>query len=393
MENESNRERINFLKSSILYPVLEKAGIYRPDESPNIGRISLFAFLLWAACFIAAMIEGSLFRDPNDLKVSMLTDLAIHITCFLCFPLALIWASLFQKELDRLSSWLFEGDVIGDRAVVSLEIKKINCLLENKIFDRFLIAVIFISTLVFVGYDLTGDARTWHGWVQIGSFHRPTFGFLFAMTVTATYGITIGTFAIRGILYMVMMHRLSTHEINVDMMHPDNCGGLSNLNFPQVTLGIFIMSVGVWIVGAIMNNTLLYGLPLVRPDHLFFIVSYAVLSPTAFFLPVLFFTPHSYRAMREFKAWSNVVSRKIIRRIEANANAYADGKVLEGTPDDAAVAFLEYLKSTNKMRLIPLDLVSLKRFLGIVVSPLLLLLVHSHWLPNGWGIVIKSVVR
>ncbi|HPQ69227.1 MAG TPA: hypothetical protein PKW95_08855 [bacterium] len=364
---------ISLQESMFVYRLLAKLRIFNSPNRLNLLHAWIFSLSLWTLCFFLAFLDGSLLPEKHKLSMSMLEDIVIYAICILGFPLLLYGMSRFQGDLYILSRWLQETGPVDDHEGVKNEIHRINRQLGNKIIDIVALVSAVFGTLLWACGELCNTIPSWHGWISRGSFQIPSLGFFGAFFVTMIYAYLIYSVLIRAIIYMVFVYKLPQFGVNINVMHPDKCGGLSILSWPQVSLGLILANVGIIIVSIIINNTVWLGESIFRNDHATMLCLYAVSCPILFFIPITSFTPYAYNELAQFKIWVNDVSNYLLTNIEDKITYNNDiNKLNEAS---MIVQILDKLESSVMMRLIPFDMKSLRNFMGIVFVPLMALII------------------
>jgi|GEM_PF-5244610 len=302
--------------------------------SPVCGALALL-FMGVLLMGVTTYFEGTLFPgNPGKTRVPLLKDVN-DIALIVGYLPGLFFASLlYYRYIKKLQVDLFQLRIIGDKEFNSVnEVSKItaadteNQARYNSLLRDFrkrycswwvtygcIIIAIAVTYWGFYKNFITLD--TWHTsaacviadqskWIanalNIGTSESRFLnlgGFFYALFIFALYIYLAANLLYRGIITTVFVNRVfKNFTVNVELLHPDQCGGLKIVGDVADTFTLALLIGAPNIVSLIYTQSKIMNVPLTHPINLLPVASYIILALTMFF--GILYTPH--KAMKRAK--------------------------------------------------------------------------------------------
>jgi hypothetical protein len=338
------------------------------------GKKLLIMYLLLSAfpliAFILAIIDGNF--NNSSMNASLIHDYGDIALYLFGFPVTVIVAVWYAHKLPVALNKLKENKVI----LISEDDWENFIGSANKIYSKkslnvipYIISLVITIFLVYSYISPIADC-----WYCLSLDHKP---YLAALTMIPVYYLTFLSFSVAILFiiktYIVLRKLFNNYKIDVQVLHPDNCGGLSSLGSLSVTLNLWIFFIGLIAAANIYMNIKLFGNTLSDMFQIMIMVGYIISAYIVFFMPL----HATYKSMKNAKY-------DTLQRI----NKYfinVDKKIKEDIDnfnklDDQDVESIESINKLYdialKMPVYPYDLKTVSSFIGSIFVPILLFLLE-----------------
>lgn len=328
-----------------------------------LSVLPLVAFLLTA-------VDGNF--NNSSMKASLVRDYGNVALYLFGFPVTVIVTVWYARKLPDALEKLRENKVI----LISDTQWNEFIALANRIYSGKSLTIIpyiasMLITLFLVYSYIFPIADCWY---CLGLDHKVYLAALFMIPV---YFLTFLSFAVAILLiiktYIVLRKLFNNYKINVQVLHPDNCGGLSSLGSLSVTLNLWIFFIGLIAAANVYMNIKLFGNTLSDFFQILIMIGYVASAYIVFFMPL----HATFKSMKNAKF--DTLQR--INRYFLNV----DKKIKEDIDnlnrlDDKDVESIESINKlydlASKMPVYPYDLKTVTSFLGSIFVPVLLFLLE-----------------
>jgi hypothetical protein len=336
-------------------------------DKRRVWTILFIILLISILPIIASCFDGSFFN--KNLKVDAFRDLGYHTQFLLMLPFFVFFLPYYFNGLQKAINKLLETKVLkmsDSRYKEAIEY-------SNSLFSHW--SVTYLPLIVAVSFTIfgifnyfLGGFNKWNSATDINDLNvtdilaiLPLFPFYYFITaIILRIGLT--HFVIKNIF---------NGSIEIEPLHPDNCGGLSPLGEFSLRASYTGIGVGIPVVILIIFNTH-------QPDSLnnkFYIVmnivTYVVGLTTVFFLPLLGARASMLKAKREeLKRISELFQKERIS-INMKIDSNNSSQDIDFTRIQGLINLYEMAKS---MPVYPFEATNVLRFFGGVLWPILLIL-------------------
>jgi hypothetical protein len=311
-----------------------------------IANIALHVSTAWYfEAFVTKSGPPGLLQDPAALFIGYVMQPLINGFY--------IWTI---KVIEPLFRKLRESTVFTDESSFNKEVQDLQLRLRSKVALGASVSVAAIVTLLLIGTFLD-----WYPWARgVGYLNHSTILPWLAAPVwfLTTYTFSFSLFNI-AVTIAALRRLFKDQSIQISPWHPDKCGGLKSISQYSLTLGYPIAVIGA-MFSIVTIVEMQAGVFTTSYLNWIAIVSYIILAPVVFFLPLK--TPHE--AMREAKESSLMFLAKQFDDEYSMISGDEDGIELE-----AKVKKIEQLRRlyeiTEEFPIWPFDVTNLRRFFAV----------------------------
>lgn len=318
---------------------------------------SLTAALTGLSAALITSIEGTFTNEQLSLDLS--SDIGWWNQFVFAFATLIYIAGAYFGAFPRTLRQLVDAGVIQ---ATEPDWKKVRSFAGARLFSMETIAIPYLcgaaaalsSFLVIQSPGAWFDVSTFYaGWLI------PIHSFLLYYLLTY---LTLRLYIAYAILKMLFGFR-----VNIQPFHTDGCGGLDSLRSQSGKLYLGLLVFGLIAALAVISNMTNYGLELLDNYNLAMLVAYMTITSIAFFLPL-------YAASLRMKEAKDRFLHSINDRYQALQRNLGDDLASKGSNED--ILALDSLKATARaMQVWPFNYSALVKFLGVIASPFLVILV------------------
>jgi hypothetical protein len=355
-------------------------------QHPRTFRRILVVFLLtWLPVFVLAAI-GSVLVGPTP-RESFLFDVAALAQFLVVMPL-LLWAETYvDGRIQVIGGHLLDSGLVAvaNRQAYERLLTRMASIRRHWLGEAVCLVVAYASTWGWLREELTNGVATWHARLTPVGEYLTVAGWWAGFVAVPAVNFVIFRWAWKIALWCYCLRRISMLRLHVVPTHPDRAGGLGFVGRLQARFGVLIFAIGVMVMAITFQKVVIEGNRLLSFAALGPIAAYIILAPTAFVLPLLFFTGALARAKRaSLDRYAAVIARYCrsvdTKSLEPNAPRFSSDEAGEafGGLADAQDTY----GAVEHMRLIPFDAGTLTRLVASAVTPMLPLLLQVVPLPK-----------
>jgi hypothetical protein len=327
------------------------------------------AYLLALLPIFISMTEGN-FNNSN-LEIDALRDLGYYDQFFFLLPFFIVFIPYYLKGLSSALNSLTESGVVTINEDETIEVEKYS----EKLFGHwmitltpFAISILFIILDVFT-YILAGK-NTWNS--AAGLANVSLIEIINILLVFFMFYLITALF-LRIVLTYFLINRFLCGRVDIQPLHPDNCGGLSPLGEFSLRLtkaGIFI---GIPILLGILSNIYQHGFPLFSPVNILMFGGYIISLSVVFFLPLLGARKSMIIAKKkELKIISDYFQSE---RKDILSN-YSNGESAKNLEISNLEGLMKLYEIAKAMPVYPFNSMNLIRFLSSILWPIGLIMLQ-----------------
>jgi hypothetical protein len=241
------------------------------------GIVYFFSFLP----IVLSIFSGNFINDALDIEA--FTDYSYHVMYLILLPFFVIFIPYYLNGLEKAIDDLHDSQVVQLDDVKYAELfKYANEKFASKTVTLipYLFAILFIIFTT-VNYNLAGH-NSWDS----SSLQNITLVSILAIFIKFLFYYFFCALLIRIVLTYFVIHKLFDGNVNVQPLHPDNCGGLSPLG--EFALRITWAGIGIGIPVVILVYVNVYNeIPQYQVYNTLNIAGYIIAMCIVFFLPLL----------------------------------------------------------------------------------------------------------
>ena len=318
---------------------------------------------------IASIFKGSFIN--YNLNVDAFHDLGYHTQFFLLLPFFVFFLPYYFNGLQKAIDSLVKTKVLKISSSDYTEVIKFS----NSLFSYWIVTYLpFIITIGFsiygiLNYFLAGY-KNWNSVSNINDFN--IINVLAILPMLPFYYFITAIILRIGLTYFVIK-KILNKNVDIQPLHPDNCGGLSPLGKFSLKASSAGIGVGIPVMILIIFNTYHNNFALFGFYNVMNILTYIVALTVVFFLPLLGARNSMLQAKQEeLERISNLFQkeRTSINQIIDSKNSSQD---IDFTKIQGMINLYEMAKS---MPVYPFEASNVLRFFGSVLWPILLVLVQ-----------------
>jgi hypothetical protein len=327
----------------------------------TIAVVLLFCFMP----LVASIFNGTFINE--NIKCDAAHDVGYYvmviITLFLVFFLP-----YYFNDLGKAISLLYDTKILNISGTAFKEtLDYSNRLFSNWVVTilPYLLAILF-TVFGYVSFFLAGKDY-WDSSKNLQEISLPT---ALVSLPRLIYSYLISSFLLRIVLTYFILKKFINENIDIQPLHPDNCGGLSPLGKLSLKISTAGFGIGIPIVINIIWDVYKQGLPLFGYVEMSTILIYLFALVVVFFLPLLGAREGMLKAKnKELKLISDHFQEER-KRIILNFNSIESSQ-------DIGISKLEELKKlydmANAMPVYPFNSKNVIRFFSSILWPILVL--------------------
>lgn len=346
-----------FTERNLLSKTLSRLHLGGQKRFLVFKKIIFFTVITWLPLLLFSLFEGNFIN--TSVKIPFLKDIATNAKFLIAFPVLFLAESTIRNNVREALIHFIESGIISENNVVEFNsfIKRYSQLYYSRISEIliFLLAYsgavlvwgsddsdIFASSWKYVSAD--GSERTiagfWSIWVSIPIFQYLLFRMLWVY-----------------ILWIIYIWKISRMNLNLLPTLPDNAGGLTFLNFPQLAFGMLGMIQAITNAARMANQILYLGVPI--EDFKTTVLIAVPVAVIFYSLPMIFFMKKLIKlkvdGLYEYNILGVKYSSLFYNKWIKNINRGSDE--LLGTSDIQSLAdFAGSYEIIEKMRFLPFRL-------------------------------------
>ena len=330
------------------------------------------SFLLITGLFliteISGLIEGIFIN--NDLEVDMAKD--IGHWGIVIFDYFLVWFSFkLYKHFSRMFIILFRNKIIfSDSNSFNQFFNRFDKIVNTKIT---VISIYFISLCTFLTQYLSmplSVVSSWHVPYELTKISITSFIFI---PLNLLMHVLVVQLVIRVIISCVLLIQFFLNEhftFNIQILHPDKCGGLGVIGIYTLYLNILVFITGIFLTQGLLSNTYIYNFDKFNLINIFLVIIFLVCSFVLVFSPVM----AAHKRMRFSKdEMHNVINKNFEVENEKLRKILYSDKSLTNNDIDTIESIQKIYNIVNYQPTWPFNYKVIYTFIISVISPLAVL--------------------
>lgn len=332
--------------------VLRLLGLFHPAYTARTVLVCLG--LVCLPLVMLSGIEGTAWGSKA--QIVLLHDYSVYARFLIALPLLIAAESIIDQLVQQASSTLNSSGIIRQdelpafHAALAMVIR----LRDSPLVAVFLAVLsLFPYFLFFAGYQWwSSDVSTWHGSMQNG---LTLAGWWFAVVASPFLRFLILEWLWRGILWGVLLWKVSKLNLELLPTHPDRLGSLGFLLYVQEQFGVLPLALGSVVAGQFANEISHFGetyKAMTAPMGVFIALSVVIIL-----LPLMFFSRQLLRARHQGLIRYSVAGRRVTNKFDVKWTRAAGPppESMIGTQDPSSL--IDYISSydvISNTRLVPI---------------------------------------
>lgn len=254
------------------------------------GTLRVFhaALLLWLPIGLATLGRVALGYAPDPL----IFDISVHSRFFVSWPLLILAGQLVEVQANVVVVQLYKSK-LAPRAELDRILDRAEQLRDNAWVEGLLAAATIFGAVATLSGFTSGSGLV-HGGTLVGS---TAMGFYYAAIALPLLQFVTLRWFWRWAIWTYVVIAVSRQPLAALGTHPDRAGGLGFIGAPLTGFSMFVASLAT-VLSAAWLTQIMHGqmtAPSALPTLLVFLVSTFAIG----YGPLLFFTPHLYKAQRK----------------------------------------------------------------------------------------------
>jgi hypothetical protein len=347
-----NTAGFSLVSSGPIRRVLQWLGMFHPAY--KIRTIFVCLGLVCLPLMLLAGIDGTAWG--NKVNIALLHDFSAYARFLIALPLLIVAESIIDPLVQQAASTLNSSGIIRQDELPAF---RANLAMVMRLRDSILINVFFAVLsllpyfLFFADYQwISSEVSTWHGSMQKGL--TPA-GWWFALVASPLLRFLMFEWLWRGVLWGLLLWKISSLNLDLLPTHPDRVGGLGFLLHVQEQFGVLAMAFGSVVAGQFANEIFHFGgtyKAMTAPMGVFIALSVVIVL-----LPLTFFSRQLFKARHYGLHRYSVAGRKVTHKFDMKwvRQVGPPPESMIGTQDPSSL--IDYISSydvINQTRFVPI---------------------------------------
>jgi hypothetical protein len=351
-----NLDEFSLAKGGLLFKLLVRMRLMRPDLAPAYRRAVVLALFAWLPLLILSAFQG--LALGGSVRIPFLFDFPISVRLLLSLSLLILAENVIDERTQMVVKHLIQSGLVreNDHSAFESSVQQV-LRMRNSFLAEGVIAGLVIFSAAFLRLEFSGTSSTWQFLVSSSGATRTLAGWWHVIVSIPVVTFLMFRWVWRYLIWCWFLWRTSRLDLHLVPTHPDMAGGLGFLGLAQVKYAIIIFALSS-LLSSQMGQEILFGGASLA-NYRMTIFGFIALVLITFLGPLLVFSPKLFDTKRkgllEYGALANEYTqsfeRKWIRR-EA-----PEGEALIGSADIQSLADLaNSFEIVRKMRPVPFDL-------------------------------------
>jgi hypothetical protein len=353
-----NLDEFSLAKGGLLFKLLVRMRLMRPDLAPAYRRAVVLALFAWLPLLILSAFQG--LALGGSVRIPFLFDFPISVRLLLSLPLLILAENVIDERTQMVVKHLIQSGLVreNDHSAFESSVQQV-LRMRNSFLAEGVIAGLVIFSAAFLRLEFSGTSSTWQFLVSSSGATRTLAGWWHVIVSIPVVTFLMFRWVWHYLIWCWFLWRTSRLDLHLVPTHPDMAGGLGFLGLAQVKYAIIIFALSS-LLSSQMGQEILFGGASLA-NYRMTIFGFIALVLITFLGPLLVFSPKLFDTKRkgllEYGALANEYTqsfeRKWIRR-EA-----PEGEALIGSADIQSLADLgNSFEIVRKMRPVPFDLMT-----------------------------------
>ena len=358
-------------RGGLLYRLLIKIGIIRPEKKSAGAQILFFIGLCYLPLLLLSLWEG--YHWDSGIDVPFLKEFATAIRFLLVIPLLIIAEAIVDKRVKLTLGQFERSGMITSENRAKFESSKIQAdQWTESIWADVVIILLIVLNLLIKNKINTLDLTTWAFPYAEDPYRHSLAGNWAAFVSFPVFQFILWRWIWRWVIWSRMLRMISRADLSIIPTHPDRSGGLGFLGEPPMPFSIFTLGLSLLFSGILAERVIFQGLFL--QDHYGVIILFALICILINLLPLhSFIQPLNAARIKGIYTYHALIARhhRAFDRKWIRDKDKAQEEIL-GSPDASSAADIQAVyEAVKKMTVFPFDLKTMAATLGIVLFPLL----------------------
>jgi hypothetical protein len=349
-------KKFSLIKGGLLYRLLARMGLMRPDLAPLYPRAIAFALLTWGALFILSAMQG--LALGSSIKIPFLYDITTSVRFLLALPLLIVAERVVDSRSNEVICHFIDSGLIDDKDAPKYEsiVRQVIRMVNSLPVEGVILALVVVNT-AFLRLEFSETSSTWRFLATPTGMMMTPAGWWNLIVCVPIFQFLLLRWLYRYLVWSWFLWRTSRLDLRLVPTHPDRVGGLAFLGVLQVKFCPIIFALASVLSAYVGQEVLFNGAAL--KQYTMMILGNALMMLAIFLGPYLVFSMKLFEAKRRgFLTYSTLANdytqsfhQKWIRR------EMPEGEALLGTADIQSLADLSNsFGIVRDMRLVPFDL-------------------------------------
>jgi hypothetical protein len=248
-----NTAGFSLVSSGPIRRALQWLGMFHPAY--KIRSVLVRLGLACLPLMLLACIDGT--ARGNKVSIALFYDFSVYARFLIALPLLIAAESIIDPLVQEAASTLNSSGVVRQDELPAFhaDLAMVMRLRDSILVDVILAVVSLLPYfLLFADYQwLSSDISTWHGSMQKGL--TPA-GWWFALIASPLLRFLMFEWLWRGVLWGLLLWKISSLNLDLLPTHPDRLGGLGFLLHVQEQFGVLAMALGSVVAGQFAQRNL-----------------------------------------------------------------------------------------------------------------------------------------
>ena len=231
----------------------------------------------YVPAFLFSWIEGNAF-PRSGLKTPIITDIFAGLAWLFFIPIGLLLALHFFNSISQAVN------LLSEKGVINIELQSYA---DKRVFKScgISIAIFFPVSFSFILFKAKLISSTlFSSWyIQNGQY---TFAGVYTLILQMLLFLTLGLTIHKFFYNLRFLIDLKEEKLNLQIYHPDGCGGLEHFGNICLAFNWIAFLVGIISAWFVIMRTIILGMPLYGYNNLIIMGLYTIWAPMGFFLPM-----------------------------------------------------------------------------------------------------------
>lgn len=369
-------ERFSLVRDDPLQRWLGRLRLAGTDRPTALPRIVVCICLTWCSLAFLAWRQG-LAVGPSP-RESFLYDLAAYAQFLLAVPLFILAEGYIDAGVCMAAEHFRRSGLLHGPQLPEMEtaIQDAARLRKRVLPELICVGLAYVLTWgLWLLPEASNGTSTWHALAAGETEHLTLAGWWAGLIAVPVFHYHWCRWLWKTGIWCSFLRRVSKLQLHLAAAHPDHAGGLGFLGQVQTRFAVIIFAFGTVVAAIVGHKLVTEGASFSAPAVWAVVVSFVLISPVVFLMPLLMFTRQLYhtkqRGLREYGA----LATRIGEQTEEGLFAQQSGA---GLDLDRVASLLSHLAKSyavvKDMRVVPFDMQSAVRLLTAAGGPMLPLL-------------------
>jgi hypothetical protein len=351
-----NYKEFSLIKGGLLYRLLVRMRLMRPDLEPLYSRAIIIALLTWLPLLVLSAMQG--LALGGSITIPFLYDITVSVRLLLALTLLIVAEQIVDSRSNEVICHFIESGLIDDKDVSKYEsiVRQVGRMVNSLPVEFVILALVIVNT-VFLRLELSETSSTWRFLITPAGMTMTPAGWWNFVVSVPIFQFLLLRWLYRYLVWCWFLWRVSRLDLRLVPTHPDRVGGLAFLGVLQVKFCPIIFALASVLSAYVGQEVLFNGA--VLKQYTVMIVGNTLLILVMFLGPYFVFSLKLFETKRRgFLTYSTLANdytqsfhQKWIR------GKAPQGEVLLGSSDIQSLADLSNsFGIVRDMRMVPFDL-------------------------------------